>query len=294
MTRLKLREGELLKSKIAGNLESQGLVLIEKHENLKEDKNLPKIVESQPKLLVECKNKTYLAGVPEMDKNTFRTGLCFLYGYGMIKYDYELPVFNELNEKELKIYMKLAIEIWERNIHWDWMQNQCKYKQHNGKKDLKFLEQIVLDPMLAIKDHRARTDEGDNEDTPHHIFRNPYVLRRVILDEGKNKLSAILLESFYDQATAITRIWYKKRNLPFEERLIQNMNEGYYIGLIANKEERWKPGYFGFTNEYESKLWQSWIRVHNEFKKYWIDKFGKTEEFWQPPADMDKISETFK
>jgi hypothetical protein len=211
------------------------------------------------------------------------------------RYDYELLVFKSLDEKSIKQYMKLAVEIWERNIHWNWMRNYKKYKTHNGTKDHTFLQGIILDGPAkseAIKTHNERSDREENGETPHHIFRDPEKLMEFIRTEGKNKTEhKLLVESIYDQATATTRIWYPKRKknlpdyLPFEERLIENRDEGYY----CNSDFRWAPGIFGFTNDYETKMWGIWVGAHKEFRDYWIKKFGKNEEFWQPPAPLEKL-----
>lgn len=75
--------------------------------------------------------------------------------------------------------------------------------------------------------------------------------------------------------------------MPFEERLAENRDEGYFV----NSEFRWKPGVFGFTNDYETELWKTWCKAHEEFKDYWIKKFGENEELWQPPAPIEKIKD---
>ena len=290
-------KGEEFKSQVVSILGDKGLPLSEKHASLCV-KDMPRISildEVNDLLMVEYDNKSYNISIPRVKQETLCAGLSCLFGYGILKHDYKLSVFNELDEKAIKQYMKLAVEIWERNIHWDWMRNYKNYKTHNGSKDHKFLQGIILDwpaKSEAIKTHNERSDKGEKGETRHHIFRDPEKLMEFIRTEGKNVIKhELLVESMYDQATATTRIWYPKRKkdlpdyLSFEERLIENRDEGYYCNL----DFRWMPGVFGFTNNYEDNIWGIWVEAHKEFRKYWTTKFGQNEEFWQPPAPTEKL-----
>lgn len=249
--------------------------------------------ENHTELKIKHDNTFYIVQIPEMNDNILRAGLSWLYGYGHLKYNYDLSVFQTIAKNDLEECMELAVEIWERNIHQDWMK-KLGYETHNGTKDYPYLYEMIKNKQKAIETHRKRSDHQEKGDTPHHIFRNPEVLRVVIESEGEDDLSKYLTESFYDQATATTRYWYKLKkeyeHLTFEERLIDNMEKGYYIAPETDTEikiKRWKRGVFGFTNDYETELWQLWFKVHDKFKEYWIDKFGKNEELWQPPAPIE-------
>jgi hypothetical protein len=287
-------KGEQFKSKIVELLSVEGLLLSERHENLHSD-DLPKIVQLSEdadgiKFTFECCHKTYSVTVCQSDFGVVKAGLCWLYGFGMIRYDYSLPIFDELPDATVKKYMNLAIEIWERNVHRDWMQRYKKYKVHNGdaSKGPSFLFGIISggDALEKAKEeHHSVTDEGIL-DSKHHIFRDKEKLRLLMLSEGKNiENHNLLVESIFDQVTATTRRWLRDKR-PFEVRLFKNMELGYFIkkGEPNKPDERWTPGVFGFTNEYEDSIWKIWCKAHEEFREYWIKKFGKNEEFLQQPA----------
>lgn len=293
--------GEKFKSEVMNALHKAGLLLCEKHVSLcSEDMPIISNLDiDKNQLQIEYKNKVYHAPVPNAKPEVIRAGLSWLFGYGLIRYDYELPVFKNLDEKSIKQYMKLAVEIWERNIHRDWMQRHKNYKYHNGdtSKGSKFLHGVTSEDenerWRAVEEHRRITDAREDGETPHHIFRDSKRLKKLIMIEGENEIEhKLLVESIYDQATATTRRWVRKDDhKPFEERLFENMKKGYFIkrGEKGKPEKRWKPGFFGFTNKYEDEIWDIWCQAHEQFKDYWIKKFGKNEEFWQPPAPLDKL-----
>ena|GEM_PF-6545690 len=290
-------EGEKFKSQLVEAFTEEGLMLQEKQEGLYSD-DLPGITSicsggTDLICTMEHADKTYEVSVPEAEPGIMRAGLSFIYGMGFARYDYDLPLFKVgISEGLHDLYIKLGLEIWERNIHLDWMRSKG-YGPHNGTKDSLFLRDIIKDwpaKQEAITMHNERSDRGEKGDTPHHIFRDPKILRRVIAREGKHPKTEFLIESIYDQATATTRIWYPFRGKPFEQRLIENMNEGYYIRRNEQgKVERWKPGVFGPKNNFEDELWGVWCQAHEEFKQYWIEKFGPNEKLWQPPAPKNKL-----
>jgi len=287
-------KGEKFKFQVMKTLHEEGLFLQEKHAGLYSEE-MPKINNlTKSQLLIKYKNKIHPILIQNIKAEVIRAGLSHLFGYGIIKYNYELPIFKQLDEKSIKQYMKLAVEIWERNIHIDWMKSKG-YLTHNGTKDSIFLHGMISDDWKskkqAIEKHRERSEQREKGDTPHHIFRDSKILKRIIEREGNHELTRYLIESVYDQATATTRIWYPKRHLPFEKRIIENRDEGYFLGYNEKGQvQRWKPGFFGFTNDYENKIWNIWCKAHEEFKNYWINKFGKKEEFWQPPAPLDSLN----
>jgi len=282
-------KGEIFKSKITAELLTHGVLLSERHENLHSD-DLPKIVKLNEKektieFVLKYESKKYKLSMPQNNQDIFRAGLVWLYGDGMLKHNYKLPIFDDLSKNLIEKYQNLATEIWERNIHLDWMRNHKHYLKHNGSKNAEFVYGIIMggkDKDKAIKKHQTITDAGKS-DTQHHIFRDPKRLRRLIETEGKNEAEhKLLIESIYDQATITTRIWFPDRyETSFEERIEKNKNAGYFCSGF-----RWKPGVFGFTNAYETKIWEIWVKAHEEFRDYWIDKFGENEEFWQPPKPI--------
>ena len=276
-------KGEKLRLILINELNQKGLLLPERHAGLCLD-DLAEIVslsrtENQTQLKIKHDDIPYIAQIPEINDNILKAGLSCLYGYGHLKYNYNLPVFQNLAEEDIKKYMKLTLEIWERNIHKDWMR-KCGYKTHNGTKDELFLYQMMTDINTAVVTHRERSDRREMGDTPHHIFRDQAIIEEIILEEGSHELTTYFIESFYDQATAPTRTWFGERELPFEDRHNKNRDLGYYI----NPNFRWKPGVFKFKKDYENKLWDLWLKVHDEFKEYWVEKFSRNEELWQPPT----------
>jgi hypothetical protein len=283
-------QGEKLKSDIVSKLASQGVSLVERHEGL-HSRDMPRIlgieeVDDQLRFSIDYNGQTYDVPIAKVSDATLKAGLAMSYGHGIFRYDYNLPAFGDLSGEELKLYMDLAVEVWEKNTHVDWMR-KCGYTGHNGTKDETFFYQRLHDGRLAIDTHRQRSEQRDKGDTPHHVFRDPEVLREVMLSEGEHPLSKYLIEAIYDQTTATTRIWYKERHKPFEQRITENRGKGFFI----DAKSRWTPGCFGFTNDYETEIWQTWIKAHEEFKAYWISKFGNNEELWQPPAPVETTKE---
>ncbi len=289
-------KGEKLRKSVVRELELKGIPLPERHAGLWLD-DMAEIAflnktKNQTEIKIKYNNTLYDLKIQNFEDGPLRAGLTCLYGYGHIRYDYELPVFETLSEEDTVKYMKLAIEIWERNIHRDWMR-KCGYETHNGTKDELFLYQMITDLHTAVQTHRERSEHREKGDTPHHLFNNPKLIRRIVERQGVHELNDYFIESFYDKVTAPTRIWFEERTLPFEERHNKNRDLGYYV----NPEFRWKPGVFGFTNDYETKLQKLWLDIHCKFKEYWTSKFGKNEELWQPPAPLgivEKITERFK
>jgi len=284
-------KGETFKDKVLALLSEQNVILKERHEEL-HSANMSTIDElaeetNQIKLIIKHNNQKYELLAPKPEQAVLRASLCWLYGCGLIKYDYNLPIFSGLEEKVMNRYHKLAIEIWERNTHIDWMQQHKKYLKHNGSKGPSFLYGVSSDDkkeiFTAIAEHRVITDAREGGDTPHHIFRDPKKLRSALLDEGRDaELKATLVESIYDQTTATVRTWYPDRKAKrFKERLEENRDKGYFCEGF-----RWIPGAFGFESAYEQEIWKIWCRAHEEFKEYWINKFGENEERWQPPAPL--------
>lgn len=283
--------GDELRKTIINSLEQKGLLLPEKHAGLYLD-DMAEVVlldrtEDKLKLKIKHNSHQFIVLFPQVNEGILKAGLACLYGFGHLKYNYGLPVFHNLSEKEFKKYMELAVEIWERNIHKDWMK-RCGYKTHNGTKDELFLYQAIEGDIKTMKKtHWERSERREKGDTPHHLFSDPDLVREVILEEGLHELTPYFIESFYDKVTAVTRYWYKLRKdqiqSTFEQRLMSNRDAGYYV----NEEFRWKKGCFGFTNDYEAELEQLWLKVHDEFKGYWVSKFGKNEELWQLPAPLE-------
>ena len=290
-------EGEKFKSQLIRAFNAENLELKERQAGLHSD-DMPRI-ESIPvdrtglRFAMIHAGETYEASIPETDPNVVRAGLSFMFGMGFARYDYDSPLFNTgINEDLRDLYIKLGREIWERNIHLDWMRHVGFYT-HNGTKDNLFLQGIIKPgpaKQEAIKVHNERSARGEKQDTPHHIFNNPKLLRLVLESEGEDERSKYLIESIYDQASVTSRIWHKQQDIPFEERLYTNRDKGYFIRPREDGEaERWIPGVFNLDTPYVHEIWQIWLQAHEEFKEYWIEKFGSNEELWQPPAPEDKL-----
>lgn len=292
-------EGKELKDTILELLNKESLMLVEKHEGLQSE-NMPKIEnlfeeENFLKLVIKYEDKSYEINILQTEPSVLRSGLCWMYGYGFIKYNYELPIFQGLEKNVIDRYQRFAVQIWERNIHRDWMQKDRGYTHHNGdhSKGPKFLYGVSSDDRdekwAAIQEHRRITDAEEGGETPHHSIKTKEDLRVVLMNRGEDKeLEDLLIEAIYDQATATTRTHYPDRKkYSFEERLTKNMNKGYYCD-----DFRWKPGKLKdarIAPEYEEKIWSFWLDAHETFKEYWTKKFGENEELWQAPEPKKQI-----
>lgn len=269
------------------------MILTEKHEGLQSSvlPSIESICEEKDlfKLVIQQEGKSYDIDALQISPGVLRSGLCWMYGSGLVKYDYELPIFQGLKKDIVDRYKRFAVQIWERNIHRDWMQKEKGYTHHNGdySKGPGFLYGVssadITEIMTAVEMHRRITDAEEGGETPHHRIKTKEDLRMVLMNRGKNKrVEAWLIESIYDQVTATTRSHYPYRDKhSFKERLTQNMNKGYYC-----ENFRWTPGSLNDPDidyRYEKEIWDIWLKAHEEFKKYWIKKFGEKEELWQPP-----------
>lgn len=292
-----IEAGEMFRKKLISLFEEKGVVLAERHVAL-HGWGLPQLSslslhESIIDIVINYFNKSYSLTLSKEEPNILRAGLALLYSKGYTKYNYDLPIFQELKNESLENYIRLAIEAWELDLHKDWMKS-CGYTCHNGTKDSIFLSRISStlrkERDSAVLEHRIRSSKREKDDTPHHIFVAYSSIEKIIVGEGTHPLTEYLIESFYDQATAPVR-WYKERELSFEERIAKNMRLGYYMGKDNQKVKCWKPGVFGFTNDYEIYLWKIWCKVHKKFKEYWQNKFGVNEEFWQPPCSSSDLED---
>lgn len=300
-------EGEKFFKEIERAFTEQGFKLIERHAWLHRD-DFPQIVdlvvdeegieiclqdlnhedESKRQPCTRC-------FIPESDKGIIRAGLTWLYGFGMVQHEYkrldlfnteydpELGTFRKFTKEEIDEYYDLAAEIWERNIHLDWMRK--RFPTHNGSKDPKFIYLIVAKEIFeALKYHYEKTDAGI-ADTRHHIFRDPNKIEALMLTQGRNKKDHdLFIESIYDQTTATTRRWLRDKR-PFEIRLFGNMIKGYFIKRAerGKSEQRWLPPINREPTAYEREIWNIWCGAHIEFRNYWIQKFGPFEKGWQEP-----------
>ena len=76
--------------------------------------------------------------VPGADAPALASCLALLYGYGNLRHNYDLSCFSSMKKDCLSEYLRFAVELWDRNIHIDWMRSQG-YLLHNGTKDFLFL-----------------------------------------------------------------------------------------------------------------------------------------------------------
>jgi len=286
-----LKQGEKLSELLVQELNKKGIVLHENHVNLNSLNVRIKDVcleSNRTEFLFENNNLILPVSLQnKCDDEYLRLGFAILYGNGKLRYNYDLPLFAT-KKCNLNTYLQFAVEIWDKNIHIDWMK-YCGYKYHNGTKDFSFLSGMCSDlhedKNRAINEHRLRSMRREKEDTPHHVFDDVDIFKSIIAKKGKHPLTEYLIESFYDQASAPFR-WFKSREKSVSQRVSENKIRGYFINHAA---KNWKPEIFGFTNNYESYLWNTWCEVNNRFKVYWQDKFGKNEEFWQPPMPLNYL-----
>ncbi|MCK4670490.1 MAG: hypothetical protein KAT43_04760 [Nanoarchaeota archaeon] len=281
-----LEEGDSLKYLVLSELKKADLDLSEKHEGICSD-DMPKIQSMQLtkeslELTVGYEGKAYAVHVQPAEEDIVRYALAFLFGDGNVRYDYHLPVFQCLRKEDVMKFKRLAVEIWERNIHIDWMRKN-NYLTHNGSKDYKFLFDMINNPdnpRIAADDHNLRSDRGDKGDTPHHSLREYSDFKEVLQRDGEDPRTYLLKEIIHDQATATVRIWYHYRAEPFDKRLNDNMEQGIYF-----KNLRWNLNTDKtIKTDLAKKTWKDWHEIHEKFRRYWKDKFGEKEELWQPPA----------
>ena len=104
----------------------------------------------------------------DISPETITEGFAILYGYGFIASNYSLPIFREISSQYLQTCKELALEIWDKCIHIDWMRNFRRHATHNESKTLEVLRRFAngeLDDGKYM--HRYACDSG--KDTPHHV-----------------------------------------------------------------------------------------------------------------------------
>ena len=237
----------------------------------------------------KCQDMPYRLRILPLIDEIVSSTLAQLYGYGNIRYNYKLDTFEILTEEMMRQYQRLAVEVWDRNIHQDWMRS-CGYPTHNGTKDERFLIGLSSNNQderrEAITLHNVRTDQQEKGDTPNHAFRDIGVLREIVEREGHHHMHQHLIESFQDQASAPGR-WYREGKPDMKKMIEDNIDAGYFISQSVPR--LWKPGVFGFTNRYEQKLWNEWQEANDKFLQYWTTQFGLKSELWQPPLPPEAL-----
>jgi hypothetical protein len=283
-----LEKGDNLKGKITAELKNKGFTHTPRHTALYSsdmpiiDRDL-KLSKNDLNLTLWHESKSFPVCIePAPDEESVRLCLSFLFGEGFAHYDYSHAIFHKESADDIIKYKSLAVEIWERDIHIKWM-HDSGFPAHNGSKDYKFLFDMINhpdNPLIAANDHNLRSDRGDKGDTPHHSLREYRDFIKVLELNGEHPMTGRLVEMIYDQATATVRMWYNFRAEPFDKRLDDNIAQGIYF-----KGARWKLDTDKITKTYlAKKTWQDWFEIHEKFRIYWKNKFGKKEELWQPPT----------
>ena len=246
----------------------------------------PEIKQHSSKFTIATQSKTLDLYTQNLNKETIINSLCILYGYGFVKYNYDLAIFNDLIQKEFKTSLRLATEIWDKRIHIDWMRNYSNHKNHDISKDLHFCKLLAQEKYTEAKDyHHNACRKGF--DTNHHDINKDKFLEW-ILNSDQKKINEIL----NDQASiagryfkTIDNIQKGKQDSFFE---IQKEIEQKGIELLENKMKKvyWKrPHFIDNLKEKQEYYWELWINSNIEFSKYWTKKFGPSNQDYHLPID---------
>jgi len=183
--------------------------------------------------------------------------------------------------------MRLALELWDRNIHLTWMRSKG-YLLHNGTKDLEFCR-LMADPktlIQGIQRHQKQSEEQKDIDSAHHSisyseFENVLINKQEV---------GLIYEVFYDQAS-ITGRWYKKA-LRLEEPHSKVQEELKSAGpLFSRKFWRYNPNRYSqlptTRQEQIKQVWLQWCKANDDFTQFWTDLFEEDNSQWNPPADFE-------
>jgi len=239
--------------------------------------------ETKNALLLKQHGISYDINLPKIESGLLLEGLACLYGYGICKYNYEIAGFQDLPEAELNEYKRLALELWDRNVHIDWMRSN-EYFLHNGTKDLEFCKLLSkktrAEKSIGIERHREQSKKGLRGDSDHHSITFDS-FNFFLAEEIKNRL---IEEMLFDQAS-ITGRWYNKTiNYRKKHKSLQKAfrDQGVYFG----KNEYWTNPYLRYdATEFEKETWSMWAAANKRFEKYWKSNFGNDNKLWNPPCD---------
>jgi hypothetical protein len=90
-------------------------------QRIQDFEHAPKVRQDDVRFFVNNGTDNLGADTTEFSAETAKEGLCILFGYGMVKYNYDLPIFKGLPDQELSYYLLLTAEIFDRRLHVDWM-----------------------------------------------------------------------------------------------------------------------------------------------------------------------------
>jgi len=238
-------------------------------------------------LLLKKHGISYEISVPKIESGLLIEGLACLYGYGICKYNYDVAGFQELPEEELDNYKRLALELWDRNIHIDWMRSN-KYLLHNGTKDLKFCKHMAKREFdKGIELHSSLSKIRVDIDTDHHSLS----FEEFSKDIDSNIIPLGIDEILLDQAS-VTGRWYRKYETYASDHA-KTQKEFQDKGIIFKKDNKpinWKNPLSRPHNTAETDIWSKWLEANTCFAKYWIKLFGKHDKLWNPPISFSELA----
>jgi len=236
--------------------------------------------------VINNNNKTIIeVDATKIAPEEMRIGLAILYGFGYIRYEYDLPIFDNCNNSEKEFIMDLATEIWDRRVHMYWMQKVRKRRGHNRSKNLEFCINMARKKKeKAIEQHHK--DCAELRDTEHHMHYADF--RRNL-----ERQDPVIKEMLDDQASIAGR-YYKekeriKEGLSCSEYQDKIMNRGVYLEEIiagTKKEIYWNPTNFGMHKidvRRQAKVWKYWKKSNHQFDKFREALFGPDNIRYIPP-----------
>jgi len=244
--------------------------------------------ETKNMLLLKQHGISYEINLPKIGTDLLHEGLACLYGYGICKYNYEITGFQDLPEAELDEYKRLALELWDRNIHIDWMKSNG-YETHNETKDLMFCKRLASKDKkvreFGVSTHREQSKIRLHDDTDHHSLKYTEFLNEI----SRGNKHGMLTEVMLDQASIAGR-WYKKRlnytSLHCDAQT-KHKEKGIYFHDINSG---WIPDLVDPDLSYlEHETWDEWSEINNSFSKFWNDLFQNNNSFWSPPVAKDEL-----
>ena len=246
----------------------------------------PIIKQHSSKFSIITPSKNLELNTENMDKETILDSLCILYGYGFVKYNYDLPIFHDINKAQFKTALRLATEIWDKRIHIDWMRNYCKHINHDISKDLHFCKLLVQERYTEAKEYHHNTCRKGYDTNHHEITIKEF--SKMITEQDTSSISEI----FNDQASIAGRYYEKLKsdNLSSPHYLMQQkIIEKGVILKQGKKDYFWIPSQFNSIKipiELQMHFWNKWKTSNKNFKQYWNHRFGQINQNWQPPVDI--------
>ena len=238
----------------------------------------PELIETDKNFQFSAQGSAYQINCENLKNEDIVDGLCIMFGFGLICPNYDFKVYHALSMDVLYVAKNLAVEIWDRRIHLDFMLNYRGHDGHNESKDLEFCKLLAAGKTDEAKEKHAK-DCLEGRDTPHYFKLRDFV-------NYLKRQKSVLKEIFDDQASISGRHFKKKDRLTQAHCNYQGEILGKGIQIEEHGETlHWNRSCFTdfLIDNIQNKYWKEWKESNIAFCKYWTSKFGPLNQKYIPP-----------